>query len=85
MAIYNGIISLPWSLKIFFGLISDNVKLCGRKRKPYLIFFGLIQTVTMFILFQVEFSSPMAVTMLLFTASFSMAFCAVVVDAILVV
>jgi len=59
--------------------------LCGRKRKPYLIFFGLIQTVTMFILFQVEFSSPMAVTMLLFTASFSMAFCAVVVDAILVV
>ena len=85
MAIYNSIINLPWSLKIFFGLITDNVKLCGLKRKPYLIFFGLLQSVSMFILYYYDQDNAMAVTMLLFTSSFAMAFSAVVVDAILVV
>jgi len=85
MAVYNSIINLPWSLKIFFGLVTDNIRICGLKRKPYLIFFGLVQTVVMFVLFQCEITSALSVTMLLFTASFSMAFSAVVIDAILVV
>jgi hypothetical protein len=33
---------LPWSLKIIYGLISDNVPICGLKRRPYLIFFGYL-------------------------------------------
>jgi hypothetical protein len=85
MAIYTSIINLPWCLKIFMGLLTDNVKIFGLKRKPYLIFFGIVQAVSMFILFQWEVSDPMNVTMLLFTANFSMAFSCVVVDAILVV
>jgi len=40
MQIYTTIISLPWVFKIFYGLISDNVPICGLKRRPYLIFFG---------------------------------------------
>lgn len=52
MAVYNSIISLPWCFKIFMGLITDNVKLCGLKRKPYIIFFGLVQTAFMFSLYQ---------------------------------
>lgn len=29
-------IGIPWSLKILYGLISDNVPLCGSRRKSYL-------------------------------------------------
>ena len=28
---------LPWSLKIFYGLISDNVPIMGSRRKSYLL------------------------------------------------
>ena len=42
MAIYNGLISLPWSFKLIYGLITDNVPVFGMNRKPYLIFFAFI-------------------------------------------
>jgi hypothetical protein len=51
MAVYNSIISLPWCFKIVMGIITDNVKLCGLKRKPYLIIFAILQTGAMFTLF----------------------------------
>ena len=34
MAVYSSLIVLPWSLKIIWGLITDNVPICGLKRKP---------------------------------------------------
>ena len=37
MAVYMSIINSPWSIKILYGLLSDNLKLCGLYRKPYLI------------------------------------------------
>ena len=42
MAVYGSLQSLPWSLKVIYGLITDNVKICGLKRKPYIIFFGYL-------------------------------------------
>lgn len=85
MALYNSVITLPWSLKILYGLISDNVKLCGLKRKPYLIIFAFVQFLSMLLIFLLEPDDPLVVVLLLFTASLSMAFSNVVVDAILVV
>ena len=85
MAIYNGLISLPWSLKLIYGLITDNVKIFGLNRKPYLIFFAFVQFLMMFILFYWEHDNPMEVTLYLMTASFSMAFSNVVIDAVLVI
>jgi len=85
MSVYNSLITLPWSLKIFYGLITDNVPLCGLKRKPYLIFFAFLQFVMMFALFSYDMESSIVVTALLFTASFSMAFSNVTIDAVLVV
>ena len=85
MAIYSSIIVLPWSLKILWGLITDNIPICGLKRKPYLIFFGWIQFLSMLLLFCLEPDDPVVVVLLLCLASFSMAFSNVVVDAILVV
>jgi len=85
MAVYNSIIALPWSLKIFFGIISDNVKIFGLRRKPYLIFFGLVQAGSMFALYSIEYDNVITIVVLLFLASLSGAFIAVVYDAILVV
>ena len=42
MAIYTALVSLPWSLKLLYGIITDNVKIFGLRRKPYLIFFGFL-------------------------------------------
>jgi hypothetical protein len=85
MAMYNSLITLPWCFKILFGLITDNVKLCGLKRKPYLIFFGVVQFMSMSSLYFFEIGDALQVALILMTASLAMAFSNVVVDAILVV
>lgn len=85
MAIYTAIVALPWSLKLIYGLITDNVKIFGLRRKPYLIFFGFLQFIMMAILYFFDHDSPIEVVIYLFVASLSMAFSNVVVDAILVI
>jgi hypothetical protein len=42
MQIYISIIHLPWSFKILYGLISDNLPICGTRRKSYLVLMGII-------------------------------------------
>jgi MFS-type transporter involved in bile tolerance (Atg22 family) len=85
MALYNSLIMLPWSLKILYGLITDNVPVFGLKRKPYLIFFGVLQFIFMFLAFSYTGDSPMSLVFFLFISSLSTAFSNVVVDAIMVV
>ena len=85
MAIYNGLIALPWCLKVFYGITSDNLPICGLRRKPYLIIFSFVQFVVMFDLFYFDHDNPIEVTLLLMIGSTSMAFSNVVVDAIMIV
>lgn len=42
MATYLSIVHIPWSLKILYGLISDNVPICGTRRKNYLVAMGIV-------------------------------------------
>ena len=79
------LISLPWSLKILYGLISDNVPICGTRRKSWLIIMGLIETIVMFILFFTLPEDPIVVTLLLMVASMAIAFINVVSNAIMVI
>lgn len=85
MQIYNSIISIPWCLKIFIGIITDNVKICGLKRKPYLIIFGAVQTATMFIIYYFEFEDPVVVVLIFFLTSLAVAFLNVVIESLLVI
>ena len=48
---YMTIIHLPWSFKILYGLISDNVPICGTRRKSYLIIMGIIQFISLFAIY----------------------------------
>lgn len=85
MAMYNSIIMLPWSFKVIYGIVSDNVPVFGLRRRPYLIFFGLLQFVMMYLAYAYDGDSAVQLTIYLFFASLSAAFSNVVVDAIMVV
>jgi len=85
MQMYISLIHLPWSFKIIYGLISDNVPLCGTRRKSWLIIMGLIQFFALFSLFLFEPGDPLVVALVLGLASLSEAFTNVVSDAIMVI
>ena len=79
------LISLPWSLKILYGLISDNVPICGTRRKSWLIIMGIIEFTSLIILFFTLPEDPLIVTLLLMVASMAIAFINVVSNAIMVI
>lgn len=85
MQIYMSIIHIPWSFKILYGLISDNVPLCGTRRKSWLIIMGILQFLSLMSLFIFEFDDPLVVAIMLAIASMSEAFVNVVSDAIMVI
>jgi hypothetical protein len=39
---YMSLISITWSVKILYGIISDNLPIAGTKRKSYVIIMGLL-------------------------------------------
>ncbi|XP_034916314.1 probable folate-biopterin transporter 2 isoform X1 [Populus alba] len=48
--IYQGIISIPWLVKPLWGLVTDFLPIFGYRRRPYLIFAGLLGTFSMLLL-----------------------------------
>lgn len=82
---YTSIIHLPWSFKIVYGLISDNVPICGTRRKSWLIIMGFIQFLTLMSLFIFEPDDALVVALVLALTSLSEAFTNVVSDAIMVI
>ena len=51
MAKVQSIISFPWSIKLLYGLISDNLPILGYKRKYYVIAMGFLQFASLFLVF----------------------------------
>ena len=47
-------ISLPFSLKIVIGLISDSVPIFGSRRKAYILMAGMTQFTSMLLLFSTK-------------------------------
>lgn len=68
-----------------YGLISDNVPICGTRRKSWLIIMGILQFLSLMSLFIFEFDDPLVVAIVLAVASMSEAFVNVVSDAIMVI
>lgn len=81
----SSFIYIPWSIKILYGLISDNIPIMGSRRKIYLIIFGLIQFGSVMTLTCFHLSSPVAAMVMLTSISLCTAFSDVVIDSILVV
>jgi hypothetical protein len=43
MQVLTSVINFPWSIKLIYGLIADNVPICGSKRRAYIALNGLLQ------------------------------------------
>ena len=76
---------LPWSIKIFYGLISDNLPICGSRRKSYLLIMALFQFLSMLVLGFYEGDDENVSAWMLFFANLSVAFSDVIVDSLMVV
>ena len=75
---------LPWSIKIVYGLVSDNFPIFGSRRVSYLLIMAVLQFVTMLMLGLSPQSENMA-TWLLFFSNLSIAFSDVIVDSLMVI
>jgi hypothetical protein len=84
MTKYMSIIHIPWSIKILYGLISDNVPIAGTRRKSYIILMGILQFIALVLIYLfVENANALTVSALLTMAARSEAFVNVVADAIM--
>jgi hypothetical protein len=79
------IIHIPWSIKILYGLISDNVPIAGTRRKSYIILMGLLQFFALISIYFLHETSALLVAIFLTAAALSEAFVNVVADAIMCV
>lgn len=75
---------LPWSLKIFYGLVSDNLPIFGSRRKSYLIIGALLQFFTMIMLGLNHSKTETLACWMLFLSNLSIAFSDVIVDSLMV-
>lgn len=83
MTMYMSLIHLPWSIKIVYGLISDNVPIAGTRRKSYIIIMGMLQFFALISIYFLNETSAISVAILLTLAALSEAFVNVVADAIM--
>ncbi|MCX7063810.1 MAG: MFS transporter [Proteobacteria bacterium] len=86
IAAFMGLLALPWSLKLLFGLLSDLVPLFGSRRRNYLLISSVSASVGL--LFLYLFPVPEGAHWLLFTClllpTIGIAFGDVLVDALMV-
>lgn len=80
---YMSMIHIPWSVKIIYGLISDNIPILGTRRKSYLVIMGILQFIALATIFFLHESSALLVAICLTLAALSEAFVNVVADAIM--
>ena len=78
-------VAIPWSIKIIYGLISDNFSICGSKRKSYILIAALLQMVAYLILACLRAKNVFIASWCLFFANMSVAFSDVLVDALMCV
>jgi MFS-type transporter involved in bile tolerance (Atg22 family) len=83
MTVFMSMIHLPWSIKILYGLISDNVPIAGTRRKSYIVLMGVLQFLSLISIYFLHSSTPYAVAACLTVACMTEAFVNVVADAIM--
>ena len=81
----TSIVGLPWSLKILYGIISDNVPIYGSRRKSYLVIMSALQSIAMLMLACYDGLEEKFSTILLMIISLTVAVMDVIVDSIMVI
>lgn len=84
LGFYTGIISIPWIIKPFWGLMADSYPIFGSKRKAYLFLFGIFCGSGWIYLSFKGYQHIDVALLLLFMISLSVCFCNVVGEALMV-
>lgn len=78
-----GIVVIPWMIKPIFGFISDGVPILGYRRRPYMIFSGILGSFSWIALAK-WVHTPLAATVAIAMSSLSIAISDVIVDSLVV-
>eukprot|EP01083_Nonionella_stella_P205228 747544_1 len=78
---FVNIIYWPWNVKIIYGLITDGLPLLGYKRKSYMLIFGILAPIAMFIAITNTDNSQLLLGFITLN-SLSVCFCDVIADAL---
>ncbi len=78
-----GIVAIPWMIKPIFGFISDGVPIFGYRRRPYMIFSGILGAFSWVALAK-WVHTPLAATGAIAISSLSVAISDVIVDSLVV-
>lgn len=76
--------TLSWTPKLFYGIISDTFPIFGTRKKSYIVLMGMLQFVTAWAIALVRFKEPYMICVLGFLMNLSSAFMDVVVDGLMV-
>jgi MFS family permease len=82
---YITTIWMPWSLKFIYGAMADSISIFGSRKKAWLIFWGLFQTVALSITALVVIDSIQIFVAFIFMIQVAGCFMDVVVDSMMVV
>lgn len=79
------VMTLPWTPKLFYGILADTFPICKSRKRSYIIIMGLMQGIcSMGIPFILEAHNSFTIVALGTMISFSGAFMDVVVDGLMV-
>jgi predicted MFS family arabinose efflux permease len=83
---FSFILGLPWAIKLVYGLLTDFVPIFGSRRKAYLLIMSGASTCGFVILSWMPMEAGMVYVLLasLLVSSMGVAFCDVVIDAVMV-
>jgi hypothetical protein len=81
---FSSLMDLPWTLKVFYGMISDNVPILGSHRNSYLKLTGVLQFAVLFPLCLDSVNHKSTILLLLTLYQLFTAFQDVICDAIMV-
>ena len=78
--------NIPWSLKLLYGLVADNVHIGGSRKKAFVYIGAAFQFLSLQSLFWFEFNkkTSVVVAILLMFINFSQAFMDLIVDTMLI-
>ena len=78
-------ITFPWTIKILYGIISDNLVIFGSRKRSYIIIGGAIQFTSLQIMFWFNINNISFASALFMFVNFSSAFMDVIVDSMMVI
>ena len=82
---WTSFIVFPWSIKLVYGILSDNLVIAGSRKKSYIVIGGSIQFLALQVIFWFEIESVGFVSVLFMLVALSSAFMDVIADSMMVI